>query len=269
MNTQKTVKKSKSKDFITNKRRMEKVLIIVESPNKVSSINKYLPKDKEYIVLASYGHIADLSKSKNYSGIGIKVDRNFELQYFVTPDKKEILGRIIAAASIADKIIMATDHDREGEAIAEIIAEKISSCGKPISRVMFKEITQKGILEGLKEETKIDHNIATAAKARRALDRIVGYMASPFVIKKLGANSSAGRVQSVALKLLVERENEINDFKKEEYWTIKVKFTEGFSATLLTKKEIKSEEEAIKFAKQLSQQTFKVTQIKEQEKFVK
>lgn len=242
----------------------EKVLILVESPTKIATIKKYLVDPERYTIIATYGHIADLSNYGDFN-TGVDIDNGFRLHYTVNPDKKERLAAIIGAASLCDKILMATDPDREGEAIASLVADRIKTCGKPIKRIEFGEITKEGVIAGIKNERNIDNNLVNAAKARRALDRIVGYMGSPFIIKALGKNMSAGRVQSVALKLAVDREREIIEFKPEEYWIIKAnlaKFAKDpFVATYYSKKDITTKEEADELKKQLDESSFKVSKI--------
>ena len=242
----------------------EKILIIVESPKKVDTILKYAPDDKDYIVLASYGHIADLSKTGKYH-LGIDVDDKFKPHYILDPNKKERLAAIINACTVCDKVLMATDGDREGECIASLIKDRIKTTKKPVKRIVFDEITKEKIKQQINNEREIDENLVNSAKARRALDRIVGYMGSPFIIKRLGSNMSAGRVQSVALKLVVEREKEIQNFKPEEYWIIKanlLKFAEEpFMASLYTKDDIKTKEEAEAIKAELEESSYKITKV--------
>ena len=209
--------------------RKEKVLIIVESPKKTKSIQNYLPKDKEFIILASRGHVVDLSKRYKYN-LGININKDYEPHFIINNDKLDILQSIIDSATLVDKVLLCTDPDREGEAIAYHIANRIKQAGKPIKRVEFREITKKGVQEGIANERDIDMRLVNAAISRRVLDRVVGYLGSPFVIKRLGKGVSAGRVQSVALRLVTEREKEIENFKPVEYWAIKAnlsKFAEG------------------------------------------
>lgn len=242
----------------------EKILIVVESPKKIDTILKYVPKGNDYVVLASNGHIADLSKNGKYR-MGINVDNNFDLHYVLDPNKKEKLAAIINACTICDKILLACDNDREGYVISSLIADRIKTCNKPIRRIVFDEITKDGVIKGLSNEMDIDENIVNAGKARRALDRIVGFLGSPFIIKRLGSNMSAGRVQSVALKLVVEREKQIQEFKPEEYWSIKAnlqKFAkESFFANLHTKDPIRTGEEANNIKNELESSSFKVVKV--------
>lgn len=194
-------------------------LIIVESPAKSKTINKYLGSD--YIVLPSFGHMFDLQSSKKYPW-GVDVKDNFRAEYDVLPDKVNQLKTIRAAANKADLILIASDPDREGEAIAWHLAEALKDTGKPIKRVLFHEITKKSILESVKKPREIDKNLFHAQQARRIIDRIVGYSVSNFLkFTKLSEHTvSAGRVQSVALKLIGEREYEIQSFKPETYFTV-------------------------------------------------
>jgi len=196
---------------------MAKSLVVVESPSKAKTINKYLGRG--YKVLASVGHIKDLPKK----GIGIDFDNNFEPTYEVIPGKEKVIRELKAAAKEAETIYVATDPDREGEAIGWHIKEELEGRGKnrkTVRRVLFNEITKKAIQESFKTPTDIDENLVNAQQARRLLDRIVGYQVSPLLWDKVRRGLSAGRVQSVALRLVVEREREIQAFVKREYWTI-------------------------------------------------
>lgn len=197
---------------------MSKTLVVVESPSKAKTINKYLGKD--YLVRASYGHIADLANTGPYK-TGINISKDFNQTYHILKEKKDKLEVIINAAKSVDEIILASDPDREGEAIAAHLAEYLQSVNKPIKRALFKEITKTGIKKGLSESREIDYNLVNAQKARRGIDRIVGYITSPIIINNFGNNLSAGRVQSVCTKLIVDREREISNFVPEEYWTLK------------------------------------------------
>ncbi len=244
--------------------RKEKVLIIVESPKKTKSIQNYLPKDKEFIILASRGHVVDLSKRYKYN-LGININKDYEPHFIINNDKLDILQSIIDSATLVDKVLLCTDPDREGEAIAYHIANRIKQAGKPIKRVEFREITKKGVQEGIANERDIDMRLVNAAISRRVLDRVVGYLGSPFVIKRLGKGVSAGRVQSVALRLVTEREKEIENFKPVEYWAIKAnlsKFAEGqFVANYHQKADIPNEEEALAIKKELESASYKIVKI--------
>ncbi len=193
-------------------------LVIVESPAKAKTINKYLGKD--YQVLASFGHIRDLP-SKDGS---VLPDEDFAMTWELSPGGKKRLQDIIKAVKEADTIVLASDPDREGEAIAWHILEELQAKkllkDKKIERVVFHEITKSAVTEAIKNPRQIDDNLVSAYMARRALDYLVGFTLSPVLWRKLPGSKSAGRVQSVALRLVCERENEIERFKAEEYWTI-------------------------------------------------
>jgi DNA topoisomerase I len=200
---------------------MAKNLVIVESPAKAKTINKYLGKD--YLVKASIGHIKDLPSK----GLGVDVDNNFEPTYELIPDSKKrnnkkIVAELRKAAKEADAIYLAADPDREGEAICQHLAEEIvpKRPAKPTHRVMFNEITKRAVNAAFEHPRKIDENLVDAQQARRVLDRLVGYKVSPLLCRTIGGRLSAGRVQSVALRMVVEREREIENFVKTEYWTI-------------------------------------------------
>ncbi len=200
-------------------------LVIVESPAKAKTINKYLGNN--YTVLASYGHIRDLP-SKNGS---VDPDHNFKMEWEVDSFSKKYLKEITDAAKDSKKIILATDPDREGEAIAwhvkEYLNEKKLLKDKEIERVVFNEITKKAVIHGIENPRQIEPLLVDAYMARRALDYLVGFNISPILWTKLPGSKSAGRVQSVALKLVTEREHEIESFKPEEFWTLSVKFTDN------------------------------------------
>ena len=200
-------------------------LVIVESPAKAKTINKYLGSN--YTVLASYGHIRDLP-SKNGS---VDPENKFKMIWEVDSFSKKYLKEITDAAKESDKIILATDPDREGEAIAwhvkEYLNEKKLLKDKEIERVVFNEITKKAVIHGIENPRQIEPNLVDAYMARRALDYLVGFNISPILWTKLPGSKSAGRVQSVALKLVTEREHEIESFKPDEFWTLSVEFTDN------------------------------------------
>lgn len=209
---------------------MAKYLVIVESPSKAKTIKKYLSGN--YTVIASQGHIRDLPKSS----LGIDIEHDFEPHYITIRGKGELLAQLKTEAKKADKIFLATDPDREGEAISWHLAIALGLSDKQVYRVAFNEITKNAVKAAIKEPRKIDMNLVDAQQARRALDRIVGYEISPVLWKKVKRGLSAGRVQSVTLRLLCEREDEINDFVKEEFWTIEGSFVkEGASGKINTK----------------------------------
>ncbi len=189
-------------------------LIIVESPSKAKTISKYL-KGK-YRVDASGGHIRDLPASK----LGVAVDKNFEPKYVTSPGKEEVIKRLKDEAQKADKVYLATDPDREGEAISWHLQTVLGLDANATNRIEFNEISARAVERALKSPRQIDYNLVNAQQARRVLDRLVGYKLSPFLNNKIQSGLSAGRVQSVALRLVVEREREITAFIPEEYWTI-------------------------------------------------
>jgi len=200
---------------------MAKNLVIVESPAKAKTINKYLGKD--YLVKASIGHIKDLPSK----GLGVDVEHDFKPTYELIPDSKKrnnkrIVAELKKAAKEADAVYLAADPDREGEAICQHLAEEIvpKKPKKPAYRVMFNEITKRAVNEAFERPRQIDENLVDAQQARRVLDRLVGYKVSPLLCRTIGGRLSAGRVQSVALRMVVEREREIEQFIKTEYWTI-------------------------------------------------
>src|ERR687889_529829 len=200
---------------------MAKNLVVVESPAKAKTIGKYLGPD--YRVMASIGHIKDLPAK----GLGVDVKNNFEPTYEVIPDAKKrnnrkVISELKSAAKEAEAIYLAADPDREGEAICQHLAEEIvpKRPKKPHFRVMFNEITKRAVQEAFKEPKAIDGNLVAAQQARRVLDRLVGYKVSPLLCRTIGGRLSAGRVQSVALRMVVEREREIERFVKTEYWTV-------------------------------------------------
>src|SRR3954451_12251195 len=194
---------------------MAKALVVVESPAKAKTINKYLGRN--YKVLASMGHVRDLPKSK----LGVDIKDDFEPSYEVIASRKKVLKDLKDAAKESDDIYIATDPDREGEAIGWHLAEELGAGNrKKIRRLMFNEITKKGVLAALEHPTVINKQMVDAQQARRVLDRLVGYKISPILWDKVRRGLSAGRVQSVALKLVCDREREIDAFVPEEYWNI-------------------------------------------------
>ena len=203
---------------------MAKSLVIVESPAKAKTINKYL--GNEYIVEASVGHVKDLPKE----GLSIDVDAGFVPTYEIIKGKRDVIERLKNLASRADSIFLATDPDREGEAIAWHIAQEIKAKGKKIQRVLFHEITKSGIAAAMRQPRDIDRDLVAAQEARRVMDRLIGYKVSPFLWNHFRGQSrglSAGRVQSVALRLVAERERAINSFIPIEYWSLIGHFRTG------------------------------------------
>ncbi|MEW5692419.1 MAG: type I DNA topoisomerase [Candidatus Hydrogenedentota bacterium] len=191
-----------------------KHLVIVESPAKAKTINKFL--GNEYLVTACFGHIKDLPRNV----MGININKNFEPQYITIPGKGKILTGLKAEAGEADKVYLATDPDREGETISSHLYEELKKINHTIYRITFNEITRDAIKEAIQRPEKINMNLVQAGVTRRQLDRLVGYELSPLLWKKVMKGLSAGRVQSVALRLICEREKEIKDFVKEEYWKL-------------------------------------------------
>ena len=192
-------------------------LVIVESPAKAKTIKKYLGSG--YEVVASMGHIRDLPKSK----IGVDIEHGFKPDYIEMKDKKELISSLKKQAKKSDKVYLATDPDREGEAISWHLAYILGLDLNDQNRVTFNEITKSGVKNGMEHPRTINIDLVNAQQARRILDRIVGYKLSPFLWKKVRRGLSAGRVQSVAVRLIVDREKEIRKFVSEEYWTIDAK----------------------------------------------
>ncbi len=197
---------------------MSEFLVIVESPAKAKTIERYL--GKRYTVKASMGHIRDLPKSQ----MGVDVDDNFKPKYITIRGKGDILKDLKKAAKKAKKIYLAADPDREGEAIAWHLAHILNVDEDSECRVVFNEITKDAIQESFKNPRKIDTDLVDAQQARRILDRLVGYNISPLLWKKVKKGLSAGRVQSVAVKMIMDREREIEKFNPEEYWSIDANF---------------------------------------------
>ena len=207
----------------------KKALVIVESPSKAKTIQKYL--GREYIVKASVGHIKDLPKSK----LGVDPKKGFTPDYQVIPAKVKVIEELKKASKLVPELFLATDPDREGEAIAWHIQQELKARGKKIYRVLFNSITKPSVLEAMKNPLTLDSDKFHAQQARRILDRLVGYKISPLLWDKVKRGLSAGRVQSVALRLIVDRESEIKIFKPEEYWEIEGNFSKDgitFSARL-------------------------------------
>ena len=246
-------------------------LIIVESPSKANTISKFLSRD--YSVKSSYGHIRDLPKRE----LGVDVKDNFKPKYVILVKARKVVAELKKAAKKTDMIILATDQDREGEAIAWHLVKILDLDGKDYQRIVFHEITKKAIEEALKNPRQIDMDSVNAQQTRRILDRLVGYELSPFLWKKIVKGLSAGRVQSVTVRLIVEREKEIKDFKPEEYWSIEVKLqkesqSDEFIARLIKKDNkainklgIKVKQEADKILKDLKGAKYKVVNIESKE----
>ena len=239
-------------------------LIIVESPHKAKTIEKFLKGD--YKVDASKGHVRDLPVNR----MGIRIDKNFEPFYEIAQEKKQDIKRLKTAAEKADKIYLATDPDREGEAISWHLAEVLELRKEQINRIEFNEISEKAVKKALENPRPIDMNLVDAQQARRILDRLVGYSISPAASSRLNDNLSAGRVQSVALKMVVDREREIKAFVPKEYWnmkaTLKPEGEREFKALLTEKNNKKykpeTKEEAERVESVLRNSPFKVESVK-------
>ncbi len=241
--TQKTTTKKQKSDTVMSSLG-DKSLIIVESPTKARTLNKYL--DKSYVIKATVGHVIDLPSRR----IGVDVENNFKLEYETLPKKEKVIKELISAAKLAKEVLLATDPDREGEAIAWHVSQAIGKRSNKIHRVEFHEFTPKAVRKALETPSEINMKRVDAQQARRVLDRLVGYQVSPLLWKTITFGLSAGRVQSVALRQICEREVEIEQFIKEEYWTIDGEFkadkVDKFLARLfkLDKKKIEIPNEA-------------------------
>ncbi|MDP2044516.1 MAG: type I DNA topoisomerase [Candidatus Omnitrophota bacterium] len=249
---------------------MSKNLVIVESPTKAKTISKIL--GAEFSVVSSMGHSIDLPQKE----LGVDIENKFKPEYVVIPGKKKLLAQLKKEAKEKEKIYLATDPDREGEAIGWQIKEKVLK-GKPVLRVSFHEITPHAVAEAFKHAREFDLKMIEAQVGRRILDRIVGYFLSPLLWKKIARGLSAGRVQSVALRLITERERQIQAFTANEYWEIsaelfkpKVSGESNFLAKLQKiddkKAEIKRKEEAENICSELKEKEFKVLEVKKTEK---
>ena len=251
---------------------MAKYLVIVESPAKVKTIKKFLGSN--YEVIASNGHVRDLPKST----LGIDIDNDYEPKYITIRGKGDKLAEIKRYVKKADKVFLATDPDREGEAISWHLKTALKLDDKKIVRITFNEITKNAVKESLKQARDIDMNLVDAQQARRALDRIVGYSISPVLWDKVKRGLSAGRVQSVALRMICDREEEINSFIPEEYWTLDTTFSvEGEKKTLVAKfygdkngkMDITSESQLDDILSKVSEAEFMVEEIKNGERVKK
>jgi len=251
---------------------MAKYLVIVESPAKVKTIKKFL--GSQYEVAASNGHVRDLPKSQ----MGIDVENDYEPKYITIRGKGDILANLRKEVKKADKIYLATDPDREGEAISWHLVKALKLEGKKVYRITFNEITKQAVKESLKNPREIDMDLVDAQQARRVLDRMVGYRISPLLWAKVKRGLSAGRVQSVALRIICDREEEINAFIPEEYWTLDAKFNiDGEKKPLVAKyygnKEgkhsLKSRDDVNKVLKDIKNKDCKVEEVKKGERHKK
>ncbi|MGF7144782.1 DNA topoisomerase-1 [Anaerotaenia torta] len=248
---------------------MPKYLVIVESPAKAKTIKKFLGAN--YEVLASNGHVRDLPKSQ----LGFDRDNDFEPKYITIRGKGDLLAKLRKEVKKADKVYLATDPDREGEAISWHLSKTLKLEEKDSSRITFNEITKNAVKNSIKEAREIDMDLVNAQQARRMLDRMVGYRISPLLWSKVKRGLSAGRVQSVALRIICDREDEINAFVPEEYWTLEAEFEQkGKKKPLIaklngSKKVIRSEAEMQEVVKQLKNAVFTVAEIKKSERIRK
>lgn len=249
--------------------KMAKYLVIVESPAKVKTIKKFLGAN--YEVAASNGHVRDLPKSQ----LGIDVDGDYEPKYITIRGKGDILANLRKEVKKAEKIYLATDPDREGEAISWHLMEALKLSGKKVYRITFNEITKNAVKESLKHAREINMDLVDAQQARRVLDRMVGYRISPLLWAKVKRGLSAGRVQSVALRIICDREEEINAFIPEEYWTLDASFKISGEKKLLKakyygegeqKKVLKSEDEVNAVERDCRNADFKVADVKKGER---
>ena len=251
---------------------MAKYLVIVESPAKVKTIKKFLGKN--YEVAASNGHVRDLPKSQ----LGVDVEHDFEPKYITIRGKGDILAKLRKEVKKADKVYLATDPDREGEAISWHLSQALKLEDKDVNRISFNEITQSAVKASLKKPRDIDMNLVNAQQARRILDRMVGYKISPLLWAKVKRGLSAGRVQSVALRIICDREDEINAFIPEEYWTLDAQLkVAGEKKPLLAKfygdsqnkMNITSREEMDRVMAEIEKEKFQVLEVKKGERVKK
>ena len=240
-----------------------KKLIIVESPAKAGTIKKFLGKNVE--VVASKGHLRDLPKSR----LGVDIDNNFNPEYINVRGKGDLIKELKKKAKNSDVIYLATDPDREGEAIAWHLATLLNLDLNENNRVTFNEITKEAVKKAVDEPRKINMDLVDAQQARRVLDRIVGYKTSPILWKKVKSGLSAGRVQSVALRIIIEREEEIRNFVPEEYWNInvlltdkKIEFLSQFYGKNGKKQKLKSKEEVDEIVNSIKNNKFIVKEVK-------
>jgi len=236
---------------------MAKNLVIVESPAKAKTIEKFLGKD--FKVESSFGHIADLPSKE----LGVNVEGDFKPKYLVSRDKRDVVKKLKELAKKADMVWLASDEDREGEAIAWHLAETLKLDKEKTKRIVFHEITKSAIQKAIENPRGIDYDLVDAQQARRVLDRIVGYELSPVLWRKVKGGLSAGRVQSVSVRLIVEREREIQDFTPEAFYRIDAEFAneEGQSFKAKLPKNFSSKSEAQQFLKSNISASFKVGEL--------
>src|SRR5699024_10811471 len=246
---------------------MSDYLVIVESPAKARTIKRYLGRN--YVVKASMGHVRDLPKSQ----MGVDVENSYNPKYITIRGKGDVLKELRQAAKKAKKIYLAADPDREGEAIAWHLAYALKVDPESECRVVFNEITKDAIKESFKQPRTIDQDLVDAQQARRILDRLVGYNISPLLWEKVRRGLSAGRVQSVAVKLIIDREKEINNFKPEEYWSIESQFLKdketfkgmfyGFNGK---KKDLKTEADVKDILNEIKDEQFEIKKVNKRER---
>src|SRR3989338_2871516 len=248
-----------------------KNLVIVESPTKARTLGQFLGKD--YELIASMGHVRDLPRGE----FGVDTEKDFEPKYVIPKEKIKMVNALTKSTAAAENLFLATDPDREGEAIAwnllKVIEQKEKIKDKNYQRVVFHEITKDAVTDAFNHPRKIDGDLVEAQQARRVLDRLVGYKLSPLLWKKVKSKLSAGRVQSVALRLVVDREREIEAFKSEEYWVIEAELQsqsekskdQSFIATLIKigekKAEVKNKEEVDEVVEDLKSAKYSVLEI--------
>jgi DNA topoisomerase I len=238
---------------------MTNALVIVESPAKSKTITKYLGAG--YTIRPTGGHIIDLSKGHGGGDIGVDISNGFKPRYEVNPDKRDKIKAIVDAARTVDEIFVASDGDREGEAIAFHIAEQLKFLNKPLKRIDFNEITEKALRKAIANPRPFDQNLYDAQQARRVLDRIVGFMVSPYLSQKLGDKLSAGRVQSVALRMIVDREEEIEAFVPESFYNISATLFKSEKFVAKYPSRIELEEDAKKIKADLDISTYVIDDV--------
>lgn len=246
---------------------MPKNLVIVESPAKAKTINKFLGKD--FRVESCYGHIKDLPK-KN---LGIDIENGFKPTYRIIPGKRKVVKKLKDLSRQIEKVYLATDLDREGEAISWHLSQELAHPDK--ARIVFNQVTREAIREAIKRPGQVDLNKVNAQQGRRVLDRLVGYKLSPLLWEKVKRGLSAGRVQSVAVRLICDRENEIEKFRPEEYWIVKARFKLSFKKACLEAKlslidsqkvKISSEAQVKEIAKKIKEQSYQIIRVRKEEK---
>ncbi len=235
---------------------MAKNLVIVESPAKAKTIEKFLGKD--YQVMSSFGHIRDLEKNK----LGVDLEHGYKPNYVIPPDKKKVVSQLKKAAASADKVLLASDEDREGEAISWHLAEALNLDMSKTERIVFHEITQGAINRAIKNPRTINYNLVYAQQARRVLDRLVGYELSPLLWKKVKPSLSAGRVQSVAVRLIVEREEDVKKFTPAAHFKVTADFdANGKVLSTELSRRLKESKESRQFLEHCSGASFEVSQV--------